>query len=116
MITGVTKIMTALALGGAILAGCGDIIKDRPTYAGVPFKAKSKAVNKKETLAKFTTTVSKATQSLDGARLAAHHDGTRYCIENFGSSRILWQSDPLDTDVGVPLDGDTAVYAGTCTP
>ncbi|MFS4582714.1 hypothetical protein [Phaeobacter sp. C3_T13_0] len=116
MITGVTKIMTVLALCGGLLAGCEGIVNDRPTYAGVPFKSKSKAVNKKETLAVFTVTVSKAPRSLEGARLAAHHEGTRYCIENFGSSRIDWQVNPLDADIAVPLDNDTAVYGGTCTP
>ncbi|AUR03009.1 hypothetical protein PhaeoP72_01021 [Phaeobacter inhibens] len=116
MITGVSKAMAILALCGGVLAGCDGIVNDRPTYAGVPFKAKAKAVNKKETLGVFTTAVSKAPRSLEGARLAAHHEGTRYCIENFGSSRIAWQINPLDTDVAVPLDGDTAVYGGTCTP
>ncbi|MEK0163000.1 hypothetical protein VXL85_12455 [Phaeobacter sp. JH60H1] len=116
MITGVTKTMAVLAVCGGVLAGCDGIVNNRPTYAGVPFSAKSKAVNKKETLAVFTTTVSKASRSLEGARLAAHHESTRYCIENFGTSRIAWQVNPLDADIAVPLDGDTAVYGGTCTP
>ncbi|CRL11537.1 hypothetical protein NIT7321_02405 [Phaeobacter italicus] len=113
---GVTKTFALIGLCAGALAGCADLVNNRPLYGGVPFKAKAKAVDKKADRAVFSVAVSDATRSLEGARLAAHHEGVRYCIENYGTSKIAWQADPLNADDAVPLAGGDAVYGGTCTP
>ncbi|WP_293573180.1 hypothetical protein [Phaeobacter sp.] len=112
----INKTLAALSVGILALAGCGDLTSNRPIYAGVPFKAKAKAVDKKDSLAPFTVTVNDATRSLEGARLAAHHEGTRYCVQAYGSSQITWAVNPLDADAAVPLVGADALYEGVCTP
>ena len=113
---GVTKTFALIGLCAGALAGCADLVNNRPLYGGVPFKAKAKAVDKKADRAVFTVAVSDATRSLEGARLAAHHEGVRYCIENYGTSKIDWPIDLDNPEVPLPRDGDNALLRGTCNP
>ncbi|MEL0435987.1 hypothetical protein [Phycobacter sp. K97] len=108
--------LLALAAAGALLMGCGSSFKDRTLYDGIAFKAKAKPVDKKVSRADFRVEVSKASQSYKGARLAAHHAGVTYCLTDagYGTSEIVWDVDPYDPDAELRLDGDTAVFHGTC--
>lgn len=105
-----------LLLSVAVLAGCGSSFSDRTLYDGVAFKAKAKPVDKKVTRADFRVEVSKASQSFKGARMAAHHAGVTYCLSEagYGTSDIIWDVDPYDPDAELRLDGDTAIFYGTC--
>ncbi|WP_353346881.1 hypothetical protein [Aquicoccus sp. SU-CL01552] len=95
------------------LGGCTDKDK-RVRFDGIHFKTKAKAVDRKVSAADFQVEVKKATQSLDGARGAGEYAGIRYCIANFGSSRIDWAIGP-DTDPAVlRIEGDTLTFRGTC--
>lgn len=107
--------LTIFAASLVLLAGC-DREKDRHLFDGVAFKTKSKAVDRKVTLADFYVEVYKAPLSMDGARQAAQFEGISYCIANYGTSQIKWVQDPLDSEVALPLDGDTAVVNGRCDP
>lgn len=99
-----------------VLASCGSVTSrdKRVRYDGVPFKTSSKAVNKKVSRADFEVTVKNALRSEKGARAAALHEGTTYCIEYYGTSDIIWAVDPLNTDQPLQLDGSNAVYTGMC--
>lgn len=110
------KLVPVLVLIAASVAGCGRGSSDRVLYDGVPFKAKAKAVDKKVTRADFRVEVSKASQSYKGARLAAHHAGVTYCLTEagYGTSEIIWDVDPYDPEAELRLEGDTAVFHGTC--
>lgn len=107
--------IVALGLAGllTVTAGCNQ--KDKRTlFDGMYFKTKAAAVDRKVTLADFTVTVKDVAQSLDAARQAGGYAGTRYCIENFGSSRIDWAVGP-DTEPGrLTIADNTLVFRGTC--
>lgn len=110
------RVATALLCTAFVVAGCGSVTSrdKRVSYDGVLFRTSAKAVNRKVTLAEFKVVVKNALRSPKGARQAALHEATGYCIENYGSSDILWSVDPLDPEQDLPLDGDDAVYVGTC--
>lgn len=109
-----------LALAGValmVLAGCESVTgSNRPLYGGVPFKAKAKPIDKKADRALFAVTIKDAMRSEAGAREAADHAGTSYCISNYGSSKITWVNDPANLDTALRLDGGDAQFQGSCTP
>ncbi len=84
----------------------------RVAFDGIYFKTKVRKMddNRRE----FTSTVSRAATSLDAAVLAGEHEGIRYCIENYGTSRIKWMVGPETPKANLRLvDGDL-VLAGEC--
>lgn len=100
-----------------VLTGCEAVVGNkRPLYDGVPFKTSAKAVDKKVSRALFSVTVKDAGRSITGARQAAAHAGTRYCIENYGTSRIDWAVNPSDENAPLTLSGGDAIFQGTCNP
>lgn len=111
---------SGLALAGVallVLASCGSVTgSNRPLYGGVPFKAKAKPIDKKADRALFAVTIKDAMRSEVGAREAADHAGTSYCISNYGSSKITWVNDPANLDMALRLDGRDAQFQGSCTP
>lgn len=105
----------ALFVGALALAGC-DKKKEWEPFEGIYFKAKASPVDKKETLAVFTATVWKVSQSLDGARQAVAYEGTKYCIAKYGTSKIDWTVGP-DTPVeNLTVVDDKLTYSGRCNP
>ncbi|WP_323778723.1 hypothetical protein [Leisingera sp.] len=102
----------------ALVSACGSSTtnKNRELYDGVPFKAKAKPVDKKVNRADFSIEIKGADRSVTGARKAAAHAGTTYCVVNYGSSGIDWLVDPSDLDVQLTLTGGQAAFRGTCTP
>ena len=101
-------ICAAAALG---LAACNADDK-RIAFDGRYFKAKAQPVDKKVTLADFTVTVKGVSASYEGARAAGGYEGTRYCIEKYGTSKIDWAVGP-DTE-GLSVIDDTITLRGTC--
>ena len=64
----------------------------------------------------FQIEIKGADRSVKGAREAAAHAGTTYCVLNYGSSTIDWVNDPYDDAVQVTLTDGKAVFQGTCNP
>ncbi|SHJ66190.1 hypothetical protein SAMN05444000_11181 [Shimia gijangensis] len=100
-------VMLSLALG---TASCGKI--QRPgkktefAFDGIEFKTKVEKVDK-EDRSHFKIEVRKATQSLNGAKEAGGYGATRYCIEQYGSSKIHWIAGPdQENDTLTLIDGD----------
>ncbi|MFW8592604.1 hypothetical protein [Cribrihabitans neustonicus] len=111
------RLLPAFCLAAAAaLTACGAATEGRATYDGVAFRAKAKPVDKKVSRAAFQVTIKNAGRSLKGARLAAAHAGTSYCVMNYGSSRIDWQADPWDEGAPLALSGSDAIFWGTCDP
>ncbi|KIC20967.1 hypothetical protein [Leisingera sp. ANG-Vp] len=106
----------ASMLAAAALAACGSSTNNRPLYDGVPFKAKAKPVDKKTSRAVFQVEIKGADRSVKGAREAADHAGTTYCVTNYGSSNIAWVIDPADEEAQLTLTDGRATFQGTCTP
>ncbi|MFW8637166.1 hypothetical protein [Cribrihabitans pelagius] len=114
---GARRLLPALCLAAAAaLTACGAVTEGRTTYDGVAFRAKAKPVDKRTSRAAFSVTIRNANRSLTGARLAADHAGTTYCVVNYGSSRIDWRADPRDETAPLALSGSNAVFWGTCDP
>ncbi len=99
------------AVAAAVLAGCSDS-KNRIAYDGEFFRAKAKKVDKQRDV--FEVSVNDPAKSLAGARLAAHHKGVQYCIENYGSSDVAWNADPLDEEAQVTVINGKLIYRGKC--
>ena len=103
-------IALTLLLGASVLAGCND--SDRVQYDGQYFRAKVAKVDKRVDV--FTVTIKDPTRSIEGARAAAHHEGTSYCVGNFGTSDIIWNIDPLDAEAQVTVVDNALVFQGRC--
>ena len=107
----IRTIAVIVALGAATLAGCTDS-KNRIAYDGQYFRAKVNKVDKQNDV--FVVTVKDPTKSIKGARLAAHHEATAYCVQNFGTSDIIWVVDPLDEEVQLSVVDNQLGFQGRC--
>jgi hypothetical protein len=100
-----------------ILGACGSRIDNRQSFDGVYFRAKAKAVDKRVSLADFEATVSPLSASMKGAREAVQYEAIKYCINNYGTSRIAWAGVAPETEsTQWAIDGDQATFRGRCDP
>lgn len=108
--------MRAVAILALVaLTACGQS-DDAILFDGQAFRARAATVG--EDSANFAVSVSPVSASLFGAREAARYEATKYCIANWGSSRISWVVGP-DADprrLALQAQGDTLTLAGRCTP
>lgn len=93
------------------LAGCSDS-KNRIAFDGQFFRAKIAKVDKQRDV--FVVTVKDPAKSLEGARLAARHEGISYCLENYGTSDVDWVVDPLDEEAQLTIVKDQLTFQGRC--
>jgi hypothetical protein len=62
----------------------------------------------------FVVTVRGAGQGLDGAREAGRYEGTRYCIDDYGTSDIEWSQGP-DAPAGqLRIENGDLILRGRC--
>lgn len=113
--------MTALKPVTAVLllslgAACSTPVSsaNRVLFDGNYYRSKAKVVDKKVSPTDFTVTVNGVSQSLDGAREAGRHEGIKFCIQNFGSSRINWKVGPDTEPQNLRISDDKLTFAGTC--
>ncbi|AVO37207.1 hypothetical protein [Pukyongiella litopenaei] len=108
--------MLAALVAVVVPAGCSTFKRDegRIAFDGVYFRSKTAAVDKKVTLADFTTTVKGVSASFDGAREAGRYEGTRYCISNYGTSKIDWSVGPDTDPQRLTIVDDTLTFSGRC--
>jgi hypothetical protein len=102
--------ITVVALGLAV-AGCGG--RTEIAFQGEVYRARAAQADPREA---FTVSVRPVEAGLEGAVLAGAHEGKRYCIENFGSSRIVWEIGPETDPAALPLEGSTLTLQGVCEP
>ena len=62
----------------------------------------------------FTVRIRNAAKSIAGAREAARYEATIYCIEQFGTSDIIWSVGPDDD--AISLSKGSLTLAGRCDP
>jgi len=113
------KYLILLSLVLAVVA-CTNREGRRITFDGIAFRTTAQAVDRRVTLEAFVVEVRDAAAALDAARAAANYEGIKYCIAQYGTSRIDWVVDPSDTssDTEARLtmtDGDLRVQ-GRCDP
>lgn len=102
-------LFAAVALIG--LGACTDS-KNRIQFDGQYFRAKVSKVDKQRDV--FVVSVKDPTKSIEGARAAALHEATSYCVGNFGSSDIIWQVDPSDETVQLNVVDKQLTFQGRC--
>lgn len=106
------RIVTIMLLAVMVLGGCSERAK-RIYFEGNYYPTREKAVSKDDR-ADFVVTVRRASQGIKGAREAGRHGGSKYCIKNFGTSKIEWARGP-DAPIAV-LQGANGnlVLSGRC--
>ena len=97
----------------ASLAACGERNEQRVFVDSVHFRRKAKAVDKSDRL-HFVVNVPKVSRSVNRASKAGRYEGTRYCIENFGTSEILWAIGPDTADGRLVVENNDFNFRGTC--
>lgn len=95
-----------------LVASCSQLEQKRNFFDGSLFRASAKKVDKDR--AEFLVTVSRASQTLKGARQAGDYEATRYCIQRFGTSDIAWAAGSEPEAISQVTAKDTLVLRGTC--
>lgn len=109
--------IVAAALALALLAGCGTAQRISPFARAVPqdplpFQAR---LNRQRGSPEFSVSVATRGAPLEQWRESARFQGTRHCIQRFGSSDIVWASAGGPDDWLVSRTGDGgAVVRGRC--
>ena len=103
----------ALALALVLLAACTSR-EDRVLFGGHYFRAKAEAVDRRGDRTRFRVTVPDVAVSLEDAVQAGAYEATRYCIANYGSSRILWEIGPDTEPRQLPIEKGRLTLQGTC--
>ncbi|NRB03792.1 MAG: hypothetical protein HRU30_11070 [Rhodobacteraceae bacterium] len=96
------------------MSGCSRD-RDRVAFEGVEFRSKASFVDRKDRTA-FEISVRPFSASAEGAREAGRYEATRYCVERYGTSDIIWTAGPDDAAEDLLVEGDTLNLAGTCNP
>ena len=86
--------------------------KQRMLGAGRPFLIPIRNVNAVKF--GFSVRIRNAAKSIAGAREAARYEATIYCIEQFGTSDIIWSIGP--DDEAISLSNGSLTLAGRCDP
>jgi hypothetical protein len=95
----------------AVLAGCSSQ-EDRVAFDGIYFKTKVSKVDGQRDV--FTLLVKSASRSIEGAREAARYEATVYCVNNYGSSDIVWVVGPDTPADNLRLVDDSLTFSGSC--
>lgn len=108
--------MLSAVVALAVVSACGIVTpsENRVLFDGHAFRAKAKPVDKKASPADFTVVVNGVSASLDGAREAGRFEGTKFCIKQFGSSKIVWKVGPDTEPQNLRISDDKLTFAGTC--
>ena len=106
--------LVMLLLAALLISGCSRD-RDRVAFDDVEFRSKASSVDRKNRAA-FEVSVRPFSASADGAREAGRYEATRYCIERYGTSDIIWTAGPDAEAENLVVEGDTLALAGTCNP
>lgn len=105
------KIWIGMALCAGLAAGCTSA-EDRIAFDGQFYRASVKKVDRQIDV--FTVTVKPVSNSLQGAREAGAHAAIEYCVNQFGSSDIIWTAAPDAPQVQLAIEKDILTLQGQC--
>ena len=106
-------VMLSFVLGTASCGTLKNRKKSEFAFDGIEFKSKVNKVDKDER-SHFKVEVRKATQSIEGAKEAGRYAATRYCIEQYGSSKVEWISGPDQENATLTVIEDDLWLEGVC--
>ena len=95
----------------ALLAGCANN-GERVAFDGQYFSTKLRKVDGQRDV--FQVTVKDAGKSIDGARAAARYEAVKYCVGNYGNSKIDWTFGPDAPASALRFDGGALTFRGRC--
>lgn len=107
------RTLGVLFAGALIVSACTSE-EERIRFDGIFFRAKAAKVE--DDRSKFAATVFNAVQAIDSAREAGRYEGTKYCIANYGTSRIAWALGPDDPEEKLQIRDGALLLEGRCTP
>lgn len=103
--------MIAVLAGATILTGC--INEDqRIRFDGQYFRTKVRTVDQQPNV--ITVTIPGVSKSFDGALEAGQYAAVEYCINNYGTSDIIWTVGPETPKEQLNIEKDTIVFQGRC--
>ena len=106
------KVVLVLAVAVPTLQACGDRRNTQFAFDGQFYRSVARKVENDRQV--FDVTVSPVSASLDGARAASRYEATRYCVETFGNSTVIWQTDPDAPVEALNIENDTLMLRGMC--
>lgn len=95
-----------------LLSSCGERRADRVLFDGEYFRSKVSAPRNDKL--NFVVEVPGVSRSFEGARDAGRFAATRYCINTFGTSDIVWQQGPDDDPETFEIARDRLSFRGRC--
>ena len=108
------RALATVVVASTLVAGCSGTIRnvnavkfDGHYFAG---RASKSSVDPHG----FSVRIRNAAKSIAGAREAARYEATIYCIEQFGTSDIIWSIGP--DDEAISLSNGSLTIAGRCDP
>lgn len=95
-----------------VLTACSRDRANRVAFDGVFYNGKlTSSGNDRQN---FVATISPVSEGLEGAIEAGRYEGTKHCIENYGTSTIDWTLGPDSPRDQLRPQGDTLTFQGTC--
>jgi hypothetical protein len=112
---GLKSTITGILIAALLpLSACGiQKREERVLFDGQYFRAKA-ARDSRDQRQNFSVQVSGIDQGFEGALEAGRYEAIRYCIEEFGTSDIIWVSGPDDDADTLDVDRDRLTLRGTC--
>lgn len=108
------RVVFSMFILSTVLAGCNQR-DDTILFDGQAFRGKASHVDRNNRRS-FTATVSPVSASIDGAREAGRFEGTKYCVNEYGTSDIIWDASPDAEPQTWSVDRDSVTFSGTCDP
>ncbi|WP_047997007.1 hypothetical protein [Puniceibacterium sp. IMCC21224] len=95
-----------------VLASCTRDRANVHAFNGVNYRGKVSSTRADRQ--HFVATVSPVSKGLEGAIEAGRYEGTKHCIEFYGTSDIDWVVGPDTPQDQLRLDGDALTFQGAC--
>jgi len=113
------RVAVLCVLSLTMVAGCGTAKRlvdssrsNRVLFEEMYFPAR--LTSNREDRMSFTATVSRVDQGLIPAREAGRFEATKYCIEQFGRSDVVWSAGPDVEDSELQLVNGQLILEGRC--
>jgi len=109
-----------LICAAAVVTGCANVRdkmsnQEKITFDGHYFIAKVDRPDRK-VRDHFMVYVRNPQQSLEAAREAGRYEAVKYCIKEYGTSRIDWIQGPDVEDAALVFENERLVLEGICNP
>jgi hypothetical protein len=106
------KAITLTLAALVALGGCGTKRINNYAFEGEFYQTRTQSSRADRKA--FVATARPLSKGLEGARQAAAFEGTKHCLDYYGTSLIDWATGPDTDDEALEIEGDTLVYRGRC--